>query len=541
MGAVSSDRPPLAVAALLTLSAITFAVVRPTNFGGSDEWLHFSLVSRGIVDVPWANRPLNLIWHAPAWAFFPDRLLGFLVFHALWIGLGGVLVYLATRRLLRGSTPLAFLSGVFTIVWAPSDATRLCTVQMIIYSGCTFGVVLAVWLAVEAWLRRRVVLSAIVLAASAIAASAVAILSHEAALAPLALVPLLFLLAGGRREPRRLAAWTLAVCVVLGAAGLRAALPLWTDPGRVSYQSALVGQLGPARLASGALRQLRLHVAPLVRPIWERPAPVVPIALATFVVAVLATSGRRRREGEEGEGATPALALASAAGVGCLWALLAYLPFVPTTHGAFRTEFLAAPGVGLLLAALVVAVASLVPNKLRLPVLLLLGGWIVFQGTQRTVSFQGRWDASSAFPGQSRQLRELVAIAPDLAPGTLVVLVPRGGTWRFDLTFRHAVRYLYDGRALGHVMQADPLLYETRFEAAGIRSSPDPVVRGPWQEQPTTFSYDSVLALREDVTGRLQLLETWPTELPALPPGASYAPRARLRSGRSTRLALLGS
>jgi hypothetical protein len=530
---VPSDRPPLAVAALLALVALTFAVVRPTNFGGSDEWLHFSLVSRGIVDVPWANRPLNLIWHVPAWAFFPDRLRGFLVFHALWIGLGGVLVYLTARRLLGAGTPLAFLAGVFTIVWAPSDATRLCSVQMIIYSGCTLGTVLAVWLAVEGWLRRR-----LALAASATVAGGVAILSHEAALAPLALVPVLFLLAGGLRERRRLVSWTLAALVVLGALGLRAALPLWTDPGRVSYQSALVGQLGPGRLASGTLRQLRLHVAPLVHPTWERPRPVASIAVAVFLAGVLATSGAwRRREGGAG---VKGFALVSAAGVGCLWALLAYLPFVPTTHGAFRTEFLAAPGIGLLLAGGVVGAASLVPGRARMAVVLLLGTWIVFQGTQRTLAFEERWEGWSAFPGQSRNLRELAAIAPDLAPGTLVVLVPRGGTWRFDLTFRHAVRYLYEGRALGHVMRSDPLLYETQFDVAGIRSLPDPVVRGPWREEPATFPYEAIVAVSEDARGHLKLQETWPGELPPLPAGARYAPRARLRPGRLPRVSILG-
>lgn len=531
-----SDRPAVAIGGLLALAAATFATLRTTNFGGSDEWLHFSLVSRGIVDVPWANRPLNLIWHWPAWAFFPDRLVGFLVFHVLFLGLGGVLVYLTIRRLLGGGTPVAFLAGAFTIVWAPSDATRLCTVQMIIYSGCTFGVALAVWLALEGWLRRRVLL-----AVAAIAAGAVAILSHEAALAPLALTPLLFLAAGGRREPRRLAAWTLGAFLVLLVGGVRAALPLWTDPGRVSYQAALVDHLGPTRLASGMLRQLRRHVAPVVRPTWERPKPAVPIAIGVFLASVLASAGgRRRRDATQGaQAGAGGLALACAGGFGFLWALLAYLPFVPTTHGAFRTEFLSGPGVGVLLAAGVVGVASLVPIQARAAVAVLLGSWVVFQGTQRTVAFQSRWDTQSAFAGQSRQLMELVAIAPDLAPGTLVLLVPREGTWRFDLTFRHAIRYLYEGRALGHVMNADPLLYETRFEPAGILSTPDPVVRGPWQEQPASFAYDAVVVVREDVKGRLQLQEAWPAELPPLPAGATYAPRARLRLGRRPRLAIL--
>lgn len=526
----------MAVFALLALTAASFAGVRATNFAGSDEWLVISLLSQGIVNFPYANRPLAMIWGWPAWSLLPDRLEGFLVLHVLWLGLGGVLVFLIVRRITRAA-PLAFLAGAFTIVWAPSDGTRLSSVQMILYSGCTFGMLLGAWLAVEAWARRR-----IVLALGALLAGAAAVLSHEAALAPLTLVPLLFLAAHGRREPRRLAAWTLGVFLVLCAGGVRTALPLWTDPGRVSYQSGVVGGLRPAPLASGALGQFRRHLAPLVRPTRERPRPVVLIALAVFLAGVVVCSGwmRRRDEGQQAQAAVRGLAPLYAAGFGSLWALLAYLPFVPTTHSAFRTQFLSAPGIGVLLAAVVVGVASLVPIRARLPVAMLLGGWIVLLGSQRTVSFQDRWDGGSAYPGQRRHLVELTAIAPDLAPGTLVVLAQRGGTWRYDLTFRHALRYLYEGRALGHATQSDPLLYETRFEADGVRSLPVPVVRGPWQEAPATFAYDAVVVVREDGTGRLRLQETWPEELPALPPGARYAPRARLRLGHLPRLAILG-
>ncbi len=139
-------------------------------------------------------------------------------------------------------------------------------------------------------------------------------------------------------------------------------------------------------------------------------------------------------------------------------------------------------------------------------------------------------------------LVELSAIAPDLAPGTLVVLLERSGAWRFDLSFRHAVRYLYEGRAVGHVVGADPLLYETSFEPLGILSNPVPVVRNPWREPAALYAYDAVVAVREDSRGRLQLLETWPRDLPPLPAGASYAPRSRLRSGpRLPRLSILGS
>ena len=109
-------------------------------------------------------------------------------------------------------------------------------------------------------------------------------------------------------------------------------------------------------------------------------------------------------------------------------------------------------------------------------------------------AFQARWDEWSPYHGQRRTLLELTAIAPDLSAGTLVVLVAPHGAWSFDMAFRHALRYLYEGRATGHVLGADPLLYETRFEATGIRSIPSPAIREPWGEAVTVFPYDSVVA-----------------------------------------------
>jgi hypothetical protein len=189
----------------------------------------------------------------------------------------------------------------------------------------------------------------------------------------------------------------------------------------------------------------------------------------------------------------------------------------------------------------VMGAASLLPKRARLPVAGLLAAWVVALGVQRTADFQARWDTWSPYDGQRRTLLELTALAPGLAPGTLVVLLPRGRAWPFDMTFRHAILYLYEGRAAGHVLGADPLLYETRFEAAGIRSIPAPVIRGPWQEAVTLYPYHSVVALREDARGRLRLLETWPAELPPLPPGAVYAPRSRLVSAPPPRrLSVLG-
>src|SRR5215468_7264623 len=78
---------------LLVLTAALFAFVRATNFRGFDEWLIFSLLSRHILDFPYANRPLCLIWAWPAWRLAPGELWTFRLVHALWIGLTGVVVF----------------------------------------------------------------------------------------------------------------------------------------------------------------------------------------------------------------------------------------------------------------------------------------------------------------------------------------------------------------------------------------------------------------------------------------------------------------
>jgi len=517
------------VVAIVALAAATFATVRATNFAGSDEWIVLSLLSRGILSFPWANRPLNLIWAAPAWLVGPDQLGGFLLFHVIWLALGGVLTLLLVRRLAPGAGPLAFLAGAFAVVWAPADSSRLCAVQMILYSGSTLGTLLATWLALRAWSTGRALLAVL-----AIAAAAVTVLSIEAALAPLALLPLLLFVSGGRREPRRLAAATLLVVVVLGALGARAAYPLWADPGSVTYQAGL-SELGmrPARLLSGSFRQLRLHLAPL----FELPPlpvawPGVVASLAVFAAGLV--SSRRGAaaddDGSEGREAISRGGLLATAAIGCLWAFVSYLPFAGTTRRAFRTEFLSAPGVGVMLAGALVLAASFLPNRTRLVGLGLLGAWVVVLGVQHTVDFQRRWNDWTPYPGQRRTLERLVAVAPDPAPGTLLVLIARDGAWSFDMTFHHAVLYLYEERVAGHLAFSDPLLYDTRFEPSGVVVEPARVLRGPWHEPVTTYPYESLVVVREDAAG-VRLLETWPDDLPALPEGAVYAPRARLGAG----------
>jgi hypothetical protein len=164
----------------------------------------------------------------------------------------------------------------------------------------------------------------------------------------------------------------------------------------------------------------------------------------------------------------------------------------------------------------------------------------VASGVTRTIAIQASWDKESAFPEQRRALLELTSVVPDVVPGTLIVQLGEGA-WPLDVTFRHAVLYLYEGRAVGHFVRALGYLYETQFSVDGVRSIPRQVLQGPWRESPATFGYHAVVVVREDASGHMRLLEKWPARLGPLPAGATYAPHARIRFGRRlARLRILG-
>jgi hypothetical protein len=518
---------------LLALAAALFAFVRPTNFRGYDEWLMFSLLSRNILDFPYANRPLALVWAWPAWRLAPGELWTFRLFHALWIGLTGVAVFSIVRRLRPEAVAFAFLAGTLAIVWAPSDSSRICTVQMILYAGCTLGSVVALSWLLEGFVRGR-----ISWAVAAAAAATVSVLTLEGSLALLAFAPLLLLLAGGRRDLRRWLVWSAVAVVFLAAAAGRAFLPTLIHPERFAYQrDILAPSSDPARLARRTFGQLRRHLAPLgdLAVVGREPraaatgAAVFGAGLALLVLASGRAGSPSRRD------------LAVAAAVGLLLALAAYAPFVLTTRTRLvvRTQFLSMPGIGVLLAAAIAGLGAVVPTRTRRGLEGLLGAFVVALGFAQTASLQADWDGVSSLPSQGRDLREIAALLPDPEPGTLLVFMSPRGFWPLDLTFHHAVRYLYDGRVTGHSESSPPYLYPVRYETDGVHVEPIPAIRGPWQEDVQVFPYSSVVVVAQDETGPLRLLETWPSSLPPLPEGVVYAPHARLRQGPPPRLSVL--
>jgi hypothetical protein len=512
------------VVSIMALGAATFAWLRPTNFRGYDEWLIFWMLSRGVVSFPHAERPLGLAWHLPAWAIAPDRLWGFLLFHGVWLTVVGILTFVIVWRVLPGGATAAYLAGALAVAWMPSEATRVASIQMIQYSGATMGVLAAACLLIEAWRRRRPAL----LGAAALAGS-LAALSLEATLPLLGLAPLLLLAIDPPGDWRRRLVWIAGALGLVAAAGARLLVPIASGHGP-SYQTEMLGAM---REFDGILRQigkqLRHHLLPALE------APPDGLGQAGVVAAVLVFVGgfalvlRRAVPSAAPEPGRLVLALTAVMGLGA--AALGYLPFslARGIRGPVRTEFLAAPGIALLLAALVALGVSFLPARARPAVACLLGAWLVAGGTARTLAQQRHWHDAGVYAGQRRMLRQLAVLAPGVEPHSLVVLLQHGRAWTLQFSAVKAIEYLYEGRARGHVAGTAPTLYDTRFEAGGVVSEPALALQAGWGERVERYRYDELLAFAEGEDGRLALLESWPEEdLGALPPGAAYAPRSRI-------------
>jgi hypothetical protein len=498
-----SRETSLVAPVLLALLLCGYSAVSSTNFAGYDEWLLRSLGDRLVLSVPYANRPLNLLWTLPGGLLTPNGFTGYYVVHGLYLWLAGVLVFMVLRRVRPEVPSLALLGAAFVVTWAPSDRTRLSTVQLTMCSGFTMSMLLAVVLLVEArWRGSR----AMLLAAGATAW--VTIRGYEATLPLLLVAPLV------------------AVCVPAGARGWpRVWWVAWAAP------VALATVQAPAAVLSRLLRQFAWHLLPLVtsNPSELRHGRVA--LAAALLVGGCALIQRFAPDGAEGD-ARPRRALLTIAS-GLAAAGLGYGPYVLSHIGGSsdRTEFLSGPGIAAALAAAAVLAARTVPPPRRWLVTAALGAWVVAVGTGRTLAMQQYWDRHSAFPEQAATLRELERVAPDLRPGTLVVLVDQCHSWPAVFSFRHAVEWTYGRRATGFLWRRGllgQLLYPTAFAPEGVRTVPWPSIQEAWGDRPTLHRYDEIVAVRRQGDCRVRLERRWPDELPPLPPGARYAPTERI-------------
>jgi hypothetical protein len=519
------------MAAPLLVVAAQFTAVRPTNFAGHDEWLVLSLAARGLLSFPYADRPLALLWSLPARWLSPGDVVGHEWAHVAYLAAAGALTgWLGLRRL--GLSPAAaLLAGVLAATWAPLDAARLNVVQVgTRYSGCTAAALAAIVLFVEGFFRGRPLA-----AAAGAGLAAVTVLCIEGTLPLLAAAPLVALAADprARLDPasrRRLAAWSAAwwlflaltiVPVLLSLAGLR---------GGYRYQSAIGLDPHPLRLGRSLLDQLAFSLGPLLAwPGEELARASVALSVAALVCA-LAALAHAAGDGVAVDGGRAALTRAAA--LGLMLAILGWLPLVlsPLVRTPARNQILSAPGVALLIASTLALVAGPLPRRARVLAVAVLGAWTVAVGAGRVGALQDEWDGTTFWRAQRGSLAQLVTQAPALAPNTIVVLVDGTRSWATNFGFTHAIHLLYGEEVVGLVFGGHEFLYSARFEPEGIAREPWPVIQEAWRSPPTRHRYDEVVAARL-AGGRLRVLDDWPAELPALPAGASYAPRARIRPG----------
>jgi hypothetical protein len=321
------------------------------------------------------------------------------------------------------------------------------------------------------------------------------------------------------------------LAVVLLAIGLFV-LPWFTPGGPLVYQLGVLGlDLSPGRVARRLLSQYGFHIAPIVLSSpSELLTPAVPMAVGVFVAIGQLWA---RFVGGETDGPESRRLHARNVMVGLLWAGLGYGVFVltPARPTALRMQFLSAAGIALFLASAASLVATFLPPRWARPATVLIGAWIIAVGTGRTVAMQRAWDTVSAYPAQMQMLSGLAREVPDVEPHTLVVLLDDGKAWRATYGFRHALLYLYEGRAIGYVHGAWDALYPTSFTPEGIRIAPWPVVRAAWRTGVTLHRYDETIVVRYSPRGGVSVLEEWPRDLPPLPTGAAYHPRSRIVAG----------
>jgi hypothetical protein len=492
--------------------------VRGTNFGGFDEWVFLWLTAHGIVDSPYSNRPLNLFWTWPA-ALWPGTFRSYSALHVGYLMLGGLCVWGLARRLVAQGG-FAVAAGMIALTWAPMDFHRLTTVQMI-HSGFALTMTLALLLAVEAWTRRLPLLSVLSALVAFLSAR-----SYEGVLPVLFGVPLvLFVLPQGPRG-WALARWSAAPLAAAALAATLTAWPLLAASGAAAYQTDLLKfDPHPGRVAWRLLRQYGFHLVPLAevpsRSLLTTSGALAASACAAGFALVVPRVAEDRTAGQ----------LLRVGVLGLLLAGLGYLGFASSAAltTPTRAQFLAGPGIALLLAAALAAAASPLRGRARHLLLGALTAYVVLLGSARTARIQEAWNQMSYYPRQHRALAELTRQAPDLAPNTLVLLVDDSGAWPMTMTFRHAVDYLYQGRAIGLVWGAEPYMYPAQVHGEGLVISPAKDIQRAWGVRETRHRADEVLVVRFQPgvpEGRLEILDVWPAGLPRIP--GRYAPRDRI-------------
>jgi hypothetical protein len=511
-----------AAAAILAVFGSQYAWVRARNFGGWDEWLVIDLTYRGIVGLPYQNRPFSLVLTLPASLLSPHGLWGFSLLHGAYLAGSGFLLYLIVRRLAPEQERLALLAGILGPCFSPMDDIRLDVVLTASYAGVTFAGLLALLLLIESYRLRSVP----ILIAVAILGGLVTRCVEAAA--GLMLAGPLLLLALPEVEGPSWRRWAMGWTTAIGMATALVAGPILVPPPGGSYQTQGLGfDPHPVRVALRVLRQFGFHLLPLVTPVWSEVATFGALISGAVFLGVWAITSSIAAHRDDDPQGTLRLGVIGLAGAALGYGVLALSPAIT---GPARAEILSAPGIGLFLSAAIFWIASRTGRGSRLLVTLL-GAWIVVLGTARVVAMQRQWDVVGYWTAQRETLASLVSAAPDFTPDTFVLLLDGTAAFPATFTFHHALDYLYERRAAGISLGAEAFLYPHFFSKDGLLSLPLESIRGPWHEPARLYRYEQLVVVRATPTRGISVLDEWPDgPLPPLPPGATYRPRERIRA-----------
>jgi hypothetical protein len=460
-----------------------------------------------------------MLWILPA-SFWPYPLSSFQLLAFAYL-LGSALLLFRLCRRLAPSRPLfGFAAASLFLTWAPGDVARLNSIDCAVFGGFTFAVLVAIVGFVESWFEARRPMLGLVCLWVPIAAR-----SYEGSFALLAGAPLLLILT--QPWSRRLALWCGAWIAAVGVSAAATLIPVLAGGGSSAYQATVLKpEFDPGVLLGRIAWQFIYHLAPLVlsspRELAVRAVPWVAGLFAVLFGLAQRGSGELADEGAWHRDVCSGLLGLGFAGLG--YALIVMGTGSP---GAYRLQFLSGPGVAVALASLALGLAGLAPARARAPAALVLVTWVVAVGTGRTLAMQQTWDRASFYPAQISMLRGLVGRAPDIRPGTMVLLLDEGGAWRATFGFHHAIQYLYRGRAAGCVWGAWNALYPANLDLEGLHSEPWPVIRGPWGVRPHTYRYDEIIVARFSA-GSVEILNKWPATLPPVPADARYDPGSRI-------------
>jgi hypothetical protein len=116
--------------------------------------LVIDLTHRGILSLPYQNRPFSLAFTLPGSFLSPHGLWGFFLVHALYLAGSAIIVCSIVRRLSPGQEHLALLAGILGPTWAPADDIRLDVTLTASYAGVTWASFLSLLLLIESYRRR---------------------------------------------------------------------------------------------------------------------------------------------------------------------------------------------------------------------------------------------------------------------------------------------------------------------------------------------------------------------------------------------------